>query len=293
MDLLDSMKVFVEAVDRGSLTAAAAACGISPTMAGNHLRALEQRAGASLLHRTTRRLNLTAFGESYYPRCQQILRLVEDSDRLADEQQARPAGVLRITAPVTFGAEALMPALCDYLALYPEVRVDLALCDRTVDLMDEGFEAAFRIGKLADADLVARPLAPYRTIVCAAPSYLARHGRPRTPDDLAKHECLGFGAEASQRWRFSKGTQEWSVPVKGRLKVNHGQALRMAAIHGAGIVRQPAVLLQPDVDAGRLVRLLGGYELPSRPLHLVYLHDRYRSARLRSFVDFALERFEG
>jgi DNA-binding transcriptional LysR family regulator len=291
MDLLDSMKVYVLAVEKGSLSAAAAECGISSTMAGNHLRMLEKRLGMRLLNRTTRRQALTAFGEDYYARCKEILRLVAETDEQARSLQLAPAGRLRITAPVTFGAEALTPALSGYLERYPEVSVDLALSDRVADLMDEGFEAAIRVGELPDSQLVARPLAPYRLMICASPAYLARKGTPRTPDELSSHDCLSFTPASMTHWRFQAPDGPYRVPVSGRMRVNQGQALRVAALHGLGIVLQPAILLEADVQAGRLVRLLPEHELPSRPMHVVYLPDRYRSPKLRSFVDFVVERF--
>lgn len=291
MDLLDSMRVYVVAVDQGSLSAAAAACGMSSTMAGNHLRSLEARLGARLLNRTTRRQHLTAFGEDYYVRCKEILRLVADTDAHAQNLQLAPTGTLRISAPVSFGTEALMPALSVYLERYPEVGVDVVLCDRVVDLMEEGFEAAIRIGQLPDSALVARPLAPYRLMICASPDYLARRGTPHTPDDLARHECLSFSPAAWAQWQQQNQEVESRVPVSGRLKVNHGQALRIAALNGIGIVLQPAILLEADVRAGRLVRLFPSHQLPSRPMSVVFLPDRYRSPKLRSFVDFLVERF--
>lgn len=291
MDLLDSMKVYVQAVEKGSLSAAAAACGISATMAGKHLRTLEARLGMRLLNRTTRRQHLTAFGEDYYARCKEILRLVAETDAQAQNLQLAPAGRLRVTAPVSFGTEALMPALADYLARHPQVDVDAVLSDRVADLVEEGFEAAIRIGQLPDSALIARPLAPYRLMICASPDYLARRGTPQRPEELSGHECLSFSPAAVANWRLEGPDGICSVPVSGRLQVNHGQALRMAALHGLGIVLQPAILLEADVRAGRLVRLLPAYELPSRPMSVVYLPDRYRSPRLRSFVDFMVERF--
>lgn len=291
MDLLDSMKVYVLAVEKGSLSAAAAACGISATMAGNHLRMLEKRLGMQLLQRTTRRQRLTAFGEDYYVRCKEILRLVAETDAQAQSLQLAPAGKLRITAPVTFGTEALMPALSVYLARYPEVSVDVALCDRVVDLIEEGFEAAIRIGQLPDSALIAKSLAPYRLMICASAEYLARRGIPGKPEDLSQHECLSFSPAVLAHWRLTGQDGVCRVPVSGRLQVNHGQALRVAALHGLGIVLQPAILLEADVRAGRLVQLFPTYELPSRPMSVVYLPDRYRSPKLRSFVDFLVEQF--
>ncbi|MDB5932564.1 MAG: LysR family transcriptional regulator [Polaromonas sp.] len=291
MDLLDSMKVYVMAVEKGSLSAAAAACDISATMAGNHLRTLEKRLGMRLLQRTTRRQHLTAFGEDYYVRCREILRLVAETDAQAQNLQLAPAGKLRVTAPVTFGTEALMPALPAYLARYPEVSVDVALSDRVVDLVEEGFEAAIRIGQLPDSALIARPLAPYRLMICASPEYLAHRGTPGKPDDLSRHECLSFSPAALASWRLQDEAGSLHVPVSGRLQVNSGQALRVAALHGLGIVLQPAILLEADVQAGRLVQLFPAHQLPSRPMNVVYLPDRYRSPKLRSFVDFLVERF--
>ncbi|QDQ28965.1 LysR family transcriptional regulator [Chitinimonas arctica] len=291
MDLLDSMKVYVLAVERGSLSAAAVACGISATMAGNHLRTLEKRLGMQLLNRTTRRQHLTTFGEDYYTRCKEILRLVAETDAQAQNLQLAPAGKLRITAPVTFGTEALMPALSVYMARHPEVSIDAALCDRVVDLVEEGFEAAIRIGQLPDSSLIAKPLSPYRLMICASPDYLARRGTPCQPQDLSRHECISFSHVAVAQWRLMDKDDICSVPVSGRLQVNHGQALRVAALHGLGIVLQPAILMEADIQAGHLVQLLPSYELPSRPMHIVYLPDRYRSPKLRSFVDFMVERF--
>lgn len=291
MDLLDSMKVYVMTVEKGSLSAAAAASDMSATMAGNHLRALEQRLGMQLLHRTTRRQHLTAFGEDYYARCKDILRLVAETDLQAQDMRLAPAGRLRISAPLTFGSEALTPALADYLARYPKVDVELDLSDRVVDLMEDGFEAAIRIGRLPqDAGLIARPLAPYRSMICAAPDYLARHGTPQEPEALARHACLSFGC-APAHWRLQRDGREWRIPVSGRVQVNNGQALRNAAVHGLGVVMQPAIVLEAEVRAGRLVQLLADYELPSRPMHIVFLPDRYRSPRLRSFIDYVVERF--
>lgn len=290
MDLLDSMSVYVQAVEKGSLSAAAAASGISATMAGKHVRTLEQRLGMQLLNRTTRRQRLTAFGEDYYARCKEILRLVAETDAQAQTLQAAPAGKLRISAPVTFGTEALMPVLAEYMARYPGVSVDAVLSDRVVDLVEEGFEAAVRVGPLPDSNLIARPLAPYRLMICAAPAYLARCGTPGKPADLGRHECLSFNPAGLAGWRLDEGGMLCNVSASGRLQVNNGQALRVAALHGMGVVLQPASLLEADVRAGRLVQLFADQELPTRPMHVVFAPDRYRSPKLRSFVDFLVER---
>ncbi|MBV1786989.1 LysR family transcriptional regulator [Marinobacterium sp. D7] len=291
MDLFTGMRVFVQIVERGSLSAAASVCNISPTMVGNHLQTLEQRLGTTLLNRTTRRQQLTDSGQQYYQRCVEILQQVADADAQAREGQAVPRGRLRVSAPVSFGSEALVPLLDHYLERYPEVTLDLVLSDRQVDLIEEAFEAAIRIGPLPDSGLIARPLQPYRMLICASPDYLARRGMPRHPRELATHSCLALNASTHTRWRMNGPDGPISVPVGSRLQLNNGQALRTAALNGLGVVMQPEVLMAQDLAAGRLVQLFPDHELPSRPMHLVYLPDRYRMPKLRSFIEFTLERF--
>jgi DNA-binding transcriptional LysR family regulator len=290
MDRLESMQVFVQIVEQGSLTGAAKVSGMSATMVGNHLRALEKLLGAQLLNRTTRSQSLTAFGEDYYPRCQEILRLISETQARAQDQQHKPTGTLRVTAPVSYGTAALMPALPDFMTRYPDVKVEVHLTDSVVDLAEQGYEAAIRIGELPDSGLIVRPLAPYRMMICAAPAYVRQHGEPQTPEMLSAHECLAFSAASRTHWRLERDGAVATVPVSGRLKVNNGPALRMAALEGLGIIMQPEVLLREDVKAGRLVRLFADYDVGSRPVSLVYLADRYRSSKLNRFVEFAMER---
>ena len=314
LDRFLSMSVFVAAADQRSFTAAADQFGISPTMVGKHIRMLEERVGARLLNRTTRRQSLTEVGRIYYERCRELLAGVEAAEASADEMRATPRGVLRVHAPVSFGTQRLAPALADYLSRYPDVDIDLALADRVIDLVEEGYEAALRIGPLTDANLVARPLRPYRMWLCAAPKYLEARGVPEAVADLAAHNCLGFAnwqkrdparlrqaeradsTEARGRlmpniWRLRQAERTESVEARGRLVVNNGQALKMAAIAGLGVIMQPEVLVADEVAAGRLTRILTNYEPPSRPMHLVYLADRRPTAKLRSFIEFAIEQF--
>lgn len=299
MDLYETMAVFVRVVDCGSMTAAAERSGISTTMVGNHLRWLENRLGASLLRRTTRRQALTEFGAAYYERCVQILGLVDDADRLVEATHATPQGALRITAPPAFGAEYLMSRLEPYLTRHPALRLDIVLTDRVVDLVEEGFDAAIRLGTLPSSSLVARPLRDYGLTLCAAPAYLARRGAPSTPRDLAAHDCLAFTYPPGTEWRWSEtqwrmrdpAGEELRVDVGGRVSVNNAQALRRAALSGLGVAMVPDALVAEDVAQGRLVTLMTAYVLPTRPMHLVYPRDRFKSAKLRSFVDFCLDSF--
>jgi DNA-binding transcriptional LysR family regulator len=293
MDLFQAMTVYVKVVETGSMTAAAQACEMSSTMVGNHLRALELRLGMSLLKRSTRRQSLTEFGMAYYQRCIEVLGMVADSERLAEQAQAEPRGTLRVTAPPTFGGECLVPALGGFFERYPQVKVDVVLTDRVVDLIGDGFDAAIRLGTLEPSSLIARPLQDYRSSVYAAPAYLARRGSPLHPQDLQQHDCLAFsypaGTEWSwseKHWRMTGAEGEVSVQVNGTLLINSASGLRQAALAGMGVVMLPDVLVRQDLAEGKLVKLLSDYQPPSRPLHLLYGQDRYRSPKLRGFVDY-------
>lgn len=301
MDLHQAMQVFVTVVHAGSLTAAGQRLEMSTTMVGKHLRALEQRLGLPLLHRTTRRQSLTAFGAQYHARCVDILGQIEAAERLAEDEQASPGGTLRITAPPAFGAEALMPRLPEYLARHPAVKVDVVLTDRVVDLADEGFDAAIRLGTLDSPRLVARRLRDHGLTLCASPAYLARRGSPTQPQDLARHDCLVFTYPAGTEWRWTEhhwrfaapGGAETSVAVSGPITVNNAQALRCAALAGLGVAMLPDVMVAEDIAQARLQPLLIAHALPSRPMHLLYAPDRQRSPKLKGFIEFALNAFGG
>lgn len=300
MDLFQAMTVFVKVVETGSMTAAAQECGLSTTMVGNHLRALEQRLGVSLLSRTTRRQRLTEFGHGYYQRCLEVLGLVADSERLAEQTQAAPQGTLRVTAPQTFGATCLAPALSRFVACYPQVKVDVTLSNRRMDLIDSAFDVALRLGNLEPSSLIARPLRDYTLSLCAAPAYLARRGTPRTPADLQAHDCLAFSypagddwASVEKQWRLHGPDGDILVPVDGPMVMNSTAGLYHAALAGMGVVMLPDAQVGHDLHSGRLVRLLPDYRLPSRAMHLVYAQDRYRLPKLRCFVEFALQEWQG
>ncbi|MDB5970265.1 MAG: LysR family transcriptional regulator [Hydrocarboniphaga sp.] len=294
MDRLTSMAVFVKAVEVGSFAAAVPALGLSSPMIGKHVRFLEERIGARLLNRTTRRQSLTEVGRVFYERCKLVLAEAEAAEALAQDLQTVPRGRLRINAPVTFGSYSLVPMLIRYQRLYPEVSVDLSLTDRVVDLVDEGYEAVIRISPLTDSTLVARPLAPYRLVACAAPAYLAERGVPARPEDLAGHECLGFAYWARppmDEWQFTDADGTHTVKVRSRFLANNGQALRQAALQGFGIILQAADMLRDDLASGRLMQVLPGYEGPSLPMHLLFASDRRLTPKLRSFIDFVVASF--
>lgn len=286
MDRLTSMAAFVKAADLGSFAAAADALKLSPQMVAKHVAHLEARLGSALIHRTTRRQSLTDVGRAFYERCRVVLAEAEAADRVALDMRARPAGVLRVNAPVTFGEAPLTPMIMRYLAEYPEMRVDLTLTDRYVDALEEGYDIVFRVGGEAPAGLVAHALAPFRLIVASAPDYIARHGRPETPDDLAGHACLGYGTWAQPcRWHFRRDGRSISVDANGRLRSTNWQALLRAALDGEGIVTGPDGILNEEIAAGRLVRLLADYDTPERPIRLLYPAARRLTAAMRSFVE--------
>jgi DNA-binding transcriptional LysR family regulator len=296
MDLFQAMTVYVRVVEAGSMTAAAQQCEMSTTMVGNHLRALEQRLGVRLLNRTTRRQRLTEFGSAYYQRCLEVLGLVEDSERLAEQSQDTPSGTLRITAPLTFGTEKLAPALSEFTLRYPQVKLDVVLTNGRPDLLENGLDVAFRLGAIEPSNLIARPLIDYTLTMCASKAYLARRGTPEKPDDLQHHDCLSFAypvgddwQSVEKQWRLSGPEGEVMVAVRGPMLINSSAGLHQAARTGMGIVMLPDALVEQDLLNGNLVALMQDYRLPSRPMHLVYAQDRYRLPKLRRFVDFAMQ----
>lgn len=299
MDIFLAMSVYTKVVETGSMTAAAHECGLSTTMVGNHVKALEERLGVRLLNRTTRRQRLTEFGASYYQQCLAVLGMVAASERLAEQAQGEPAGTLRITAPLTFGTERLAPALSEFLVRCPQVKVDVVLANQRHDLIESNFDVAIRLGIIEPSKLIARPLQDYTLTICAAPDYLRRHGTPQTPADLERHNCLAFAYPAGDEW--SSTASHWPlsgpegqvlVPVSGSLVINTSSGLYRAALAGLGVVMLPDVLVQEDLETGRLVALLKDhYQLPRRKMHLLYAQDRFRLPKLRSFVEFALEKW--
>jgi DNA-binding transcriptional LysR family regulator len=292
MDRLLSMTVFAKAVELGSFSAAGEAMHMSSQLVGKHVQTLEHHLGVRLLNRTTRRHHLTEIGASYYERVKVILAEVEAAEGLAAETRAVPRGRVRVNAPVTFGMHALAPRLPEYLATNPEVTIDLSLSNGYVDAIDEGFDIVFRIGELADSSLVARELAPYQLVLCAAPTYLEHHAAIVTPFDLSQHECLGFShTELRTHWTLDGPDGRVTVPVSGRFMANNGEAMLAIATAGMGVMLQPLELVRPALEEGRLRRVLIEYSAPVRPMHILFAPDRKLTPKLRSFIDFAVEAF--
>ena len=294
MDRLTSMSVFVRAADLGSFAAVAEIMGISPQMVAKHVVFLEDRVGAALIHRTTRRQSLTDVGRAYYDRCKLVLAEADAADALAEEMRSHPQGVLRVNAPMTFGAFSLAPFVTRYLARYPDMQVDLTLNDRFVDPLEEGFDVMVRIGDVGEGGLIARALAPYRLIACASPAYLAARGVPQTPSDLERHDCLAYAYWSPTipcRWLFTRNGRAEEVHATGRMRSNDWKALLHAAIEGFGVTLGPESVLSGEIATGRLVRVLDDYEGPVRPMHVLYPSGRRPTVKVRSFVDAVVEEF--
>ena len=296
LDRVTGMQVFAKVASLGSLSGAARTLGMSPTMATKHIDAIERRLGAKLIHRTTRRLTLSEAGHRYLEACERILAEIDEADAEAAADVVEPRGTLRLNVPLSFGFREVVPAVADFMRLYPALTVDLGLTDRYVDLVEEGWDLAIRLGALRDSSLIARKLAPGRVVLCGAPGYLAAHGTPRTIADLKDHNCLGYtmpSAASANRW-FLGPDGSLSVPVSGTLRANSGDALRAAALAGVGLIYQPTFLVADDLRAARLVCV----HLDETPavfgnVQAVYAPTRRVPAKIRIFIDFLAKRWSG
>lgn len=285
-------------VEAGSLTAAADLLDTSLTSVVRSLATLEGMLGTRLLNRTTRRIALTDEGREYFERCRRVLAEVDEAENALSARQSKPAGKLTITAPVMFGRLHVGPVLADFLAAYPAVHAELMLFDRIVDLLDEGIDAAIRIGHLRDSSLVALPLGATRRIVCASPDYLQRAGTPQRPADLAHHRCLRFlGVTPGAEWEFANPVaaggsigKTTRVPIKAVLATNQIDIARDACAKGLGCGAFLDYQVREMLAAGTLRRILTDFEPAPIPVHIVYPHSRLLSSRVRSFVDWAAPR---
>jgi len=293
MDMPGAMIVFAQVVDSRSFSAAAARLGLSKSAVSKQIAKLEDRLGARLLNRTTRTLSPTDAGQDFYERCLRVAREVEEAERAITHLSAEPRGLLRLNAPASFGREYLAPLVPEMLARWPELRIEVLFEDRFVDVVAEGFDLVIRITRLQDSSLVARRIASCRRLLCAAPSYLARRGVPRTPADLLQHDCMLYSYATDQNeWEFvgPDGRLE-TVRVDGRLRANNAEVTLAALRAGAGLALSPDFIVGPDIAAGRLVPLLTGYENPFGAIYAVWPHNRNLAPKVRALVDFLVERF--
>ncbi|CAM2153902.1 LysR family transcriptional regulator [Paraburkholderia tropica] len=293
MDRLTSLGVFVAAVEEGSFAAAARRFGLSPAMAGKHVTAIEAQLNARLLQRTTRRLSLTETGQAYYERSKQILEAFDEANREASDTQRTARGVLRVAAPVTFGAMHLGSVTAQYLEDHPQVNIEVLLGDRYVDLLDAGIDVAIRIGRLDDPGVVTRRIAPCRMLMCASPAYLDRYGAPRTPQDLRKAQRLCFSeAVSAGDWTvFDSKDRAHVIDGPCRLAANNTQMLLSAALAGAGIAYGPTFVFGEHLRAGRLIQVLPTYRTTELIIQAVYPSARSIPLKVRRFVDYLATAF--
>jgi DNA-binding transcriptional LysR family regulator len=291
MDRIAALEAFVAVVDAGSFARAAGRLGLSTSACSRLVADLEARLDARLLNRTTRSLSLTEPGRALLERARQLLADFAEAEALAQAGRVRARGTLRVSAPVIFGVRHLAPLIAPFQKRHPEVRLDLALADRKVDLVEEGFDLAVRIGSVDSPALIARPLGLTTILACAAPAYLKRRGVPRTPADLARHDCLIYThLPVRGEWRFTAPDgRALRARVQGAVESNHSDLLVAAAVQGLGICCEPDFAVGPDLEAGRLVRVLADHAPPSAPIHAVYASRRQLSAKVRAYVDFLAE----
>ena len=293
MDNLADVAVFVRVVERGSFTLAAGDLGLSRAVVSKYLSRLEERLGARLLHRTTRRLSLTEAGAALFEASRGALERIEDAEAAVARLQSKPRGRLRVSAPMSFGILHLGPAIADFARAYPEVTLDVQFDDRFVNLVEESIDVAVRIGALTDSSLVARKLATTRAVACAAPAYLQEFGEPEAPEDLASHNCLIYSYLATTNvWRFAAPDgREIPVAVNGTLRTNNGIVLAEAAVAGHGILITPTFYVGPLLRAGKLRQILARYKLKELGIHALYPQRAHVPPKVRVFVDFLAQRF--
>lgn len=291
-DSLYEMSVLAKTVSAGSLSAAAREMGVSTAVVSRKLASLEARLGVRLLNRTTRRIALTDEGARYHEACVRILAEVEEADAGITAGRIQPQGVLRIALPASFGHKHIAPLVPKFAERYPKVQLLFSLSDRTVNLIEEGYDIAVRIAELEDSSLAARKLAPNRRVVCASPGYLRKHGRPEAPQDLVRHNCLTT-TELHMAWEYTdRDGAAGSVRVSGSYACDNWTVLRDWAVAGLGVALKSTWDVRRDLEEGKLVPLLPGYTFGSDVgIYAVYPHRRYLPARTRAFIDFLAESF--
>jgi len=287
MDKYQEMRVFAAVVDAASFVGAGEALGLSKAAVSRHVAELEQRLGVRLMHRTTRKLSLTPEGEVFLARCRDILATIEASEAEISTRSVTASGLLKVSVPVSFGIRHLAPLWSEFLALHPQVTLDVQLADRVIDLVDEGFDLAVRIARLPDSSLVSRRLASTRLVLCAAPSYLARRGTPRHPSELSAHDVVGYSLMAmGDLWQFTGPQGPVSAKVRPRMWSNNGDTCIAAAVQGAGIQLQPTFLIDQELASGQLVEVLPQFRAAELGIYAVYPSRKFVLPKVRALVEF-------
>jgi DNA-binding transcriptional LysR family regulator len=292
MENLTGMLAFVRAAEARSFTAAARSLGISPSGASKAISRLEAAFNVRLLHRTSRSVTLTPEGAAFYERCRQIVASLEDAEQVLSAAHEAPRGRLRVTLPLSLGRLQLARLLPEFLRRHPEVAVEASATDRMVDLVEEGVDVAVRLGRPPDSRLVARQLIVGTLVTCAAPSYLKRHGTPRTPEDLSAHNCARFVVPSTglvRDWVFRRNRKSFTVPVQGNLTFDHAECLVEAACAGESVIQISSYVTGDAFEDGRLKPILTRFQAESPPMWVMYPQNRHLTPRVRAFVDFLVE----
>lgn len=293
MDQLGAIRAFVLVVQTGSFSAAAREQGTTQATISKKVAALEARMGVKLLSRTSRELSLTEVGKDYFHRCVSILGELDEAESNARSQMGRPTGHLRVSAPVVFGRQFIAPVLTEFLKSYPELKIDLHLSDKHVDLITERIDIAIRAKQLEDSTLVARHLFNNPMVLVAAPSYLEANQKPTTPDQLTSHNCILYSMQKSINvWHFSQGEQSLAIPVSGSCRCDNGDVILQLAIDGAGIAQLPVWMVSEYIDSDKLVVVLSDFDVKPLPFNAVYPQNRYVPLKVRSFIEFIKTKIE-
>ncbi len=295
MDKFEDLQAFVAVVEAGSFTAAADRLDTAKSAVSRRVSALEERLGVQLLRRTTRTLNLTETGQTFYEHSARILADLDEAESAVQQEHGELRGTLRVALPLSFGVRHMCKPVAAFSKRHANIHFELDLNDRRIDLIEEGMDLAVRIGHLSDSSLIARKLFDAHTVVCASPNYLHTHGTPQVPEDLVDHVCLVYSNLANPgrwTWKDARG-KEHGIDVEATMHASSGDFLTNAAAHGLGIVIQPTFLASEAIRRGNLVPILDEYEWPSTPAYVVYPPTRHLSYRVRAFIDFLAERFSG
>jgi DNA-binding transcriptional LysR family regulator len=294
MDRFREMETFMAVVDAGSFVSAAEKLRISKSATSRIIQDLEARLGGRLLQRTTRKLSLTDIGQAYYQRCKHILEELEVAEGAVGKDREAVIGVLKVSAPLTFGTMHLAQHWGEFLKWHPFLELDLTLIDRRVDLVGEGYDLAIRIApQQEDSSLVSRKLASSRMVMCAAPQYLEKYGTPQTLEEISRHDFIGYSyLPTGDTWKFRSSETTEGLKVSPRLRVNNGDTCRSAALQGLGIIVQPSFIISDDLAAGNLVEILPGWHAEERGIYAVYPTRQHLSGKVRALVDYLADKFK-
>jgi DNA-binding transcriptional LysR family regulator len=287
VDRLIEIATFVKVVEAGGFSAASRKLGMSPSTVTTHIQDLEQQLGARLLNRTTRKISLTDVGKEYYDRCLQILADVDEATDVVQALQSTPRGTLRVNVSVVI-PQLVAPAITEFTSLYPDVRVSVIMTDRMVDMIEEGIEVAIRLLPIPDSSLIIRRIGSFRVQVWGSPAYFEVHGYPREPSDLAKHNCLRYSFSPwGEDWKFDREDSEETIRISGNMESNSLETLKLAALHGQGLILTPGFAVADEVKRGQLIPVLTEFVRTEHAINAIYPHRLHLSAKVRAFLDLA------